>query len=241
MWRNTLTRPFSAREGRSARLPRTMQPDDNVTQYLLFFSLSQLQLLDCFGCLSTALAVSSWPRGWSEVKKLSWPPHVSLLRLAPGKGVRQFDVWGESSFKRPLPSYDKSDFSSSPLKVFKLAKSFCRNCQKYHNSTNSVRWLGISDLVEQLKCVLCQILDLGGREENNLLFAWFVCLRPMCLFSWLGVWFNTGYIWVIERLMRSGRRRRNIYFDVFFDRRVLKLRLHEHCLKVFFFFCFVNS
>ena len=130
LWRNTLTRPFSAREGQSARLPRTMQLDDNVTQYLLFFSLSQLQLLDCVGCLSTALAFSSWPRSWSEVKKLSWPPHVSLLRLAPGKGVRQFDVWGESNFKRPLPSYDKSDFSSSPLKVFKLAESFCRNCQK---------------------------------------------------------------------------------------------------------------
>ena len=130
VWRNTLTRPFSAREGQSARLPRTMQPDDNVTQYLLFLSLSQLQLLDCVGCLSTALAFSSWPRSWSEVKKLSWPPHVSLLRLAPGKGVRQFDVWGESSFKRPLPSYDKSDFSSSPLKVLKLAESVCRNCQK---------------------------------------------------------------------------------------------------------------
>ena len=88
----------------------------------LFFSLAQHRLLDCFGCLSTALAFSSWPRSWSEVKKLSWPPHVSLLRLAPGKGVRQFDVWGESSFKRPLPSYDKSDFSSNPLKVFKLAE-----------------------------------------------------------------------------------------------------------------------
>ena len=130
LWRNTLTRPFSAREGQSARLPRTMQLDDNVTQYLLFFSLSQLQLLDCVGCLSTALAFSCWPRSWSEVKKLSWPPHVSLLRLAPGKGVRQFDVWGESNFKRPLPSYDKSDFSSSPLKVLKLAESVCRNCQK---------------------------------------------------------------------------------------------------------------
>lgn len=90
----------------------------------LFFSFSQLQLLDCFGCLSTTSALSSWPRSWSEVKKLSWPPHVSLLRLAPGKGVRQFDVWGESSFKRPLPSYDKSDFSSRPLKVLKLAESF---------------------------------------------------------------------------------------------------------------------
>ena len=203
----------------------------------LFFSFSQLQLLDCFGCLSTTSALSSWPRSWSEVKKLSWPPHVSLLRLAPGKGVRQFDVWGESSFKRPLPSYDKSDFSSRPLKVFKLAESFCRNCQKYHNSTNSVRWLlGISDLVEQLKCVLCQILDLGGREENYLLFAWFLCLCPMCLFRWLSVWFNTGYIWVIERLMKSGRRRRNIYFDFFFDRRVLKSQLHKHCLKVFFSF-----
>ena len=66
----------------------------------------------------------------------------------------------------------------------------------------------------------------------------FACLRPMCPFSWLGVWFNTGDIWVIERLLRSGRRRRNIYFDFFFYRRVLKTLLHKHCAKVFFLlFC----
>lgn len=216
LWRNTLTRPFSAREGQSARLPRTMQLDDNVTQYLLFFSLSL--------SFNSLIALAVWALPWllaadqeAGQKWKSWAGHhTSACYASPlGRAWGNLMFGGKATSSGRCPLMTSLTFPPALSKSWNWPKVFAVIAKKYHNSTNSVRWLGISDLVEQLKCVLCKILDPGGREENNLLFAWFPCLRPMWLFSWLSVWFNTGYIWVIERLVRSGRRR-NIYFDFFF-------------------------
>ena len=214
-----------------------MQLDDNVTQYLLFFSLSL--------SFNSLIALAVWALPWllaadqeAGQKWKSWAGHhTSACYASPlGRAWGNLMFGGKATSSGRCPLMTSLTFPPALSKSWNWPKVFAVIAKKYHNSTNSVRWLGISDLVEQLKCVLCKILDPGGREENNLLFAWFPCLRPMWLFSWLSVWFNRGYIWVIERLMRSGRRRRNIYFDFFFWKKSVEIAAAQTLLKSLFSF-----
>ena len=212
-----------------------MQPDDNVTQYLLFFSLFQLQL-----------ALAAWALPWrlaadqeAGQKWKSWAGHhTSACYASPlGRAWGNLMFGGKAASSGRCPLMTSLTFPQALSKSWNWPKVFAVIAKNIIiQPTLLDDWAFLILLSNWNVCCVKFWMQEGERRIICYLHDLFVCLRPMCLFSWLGVWFNTGYIWVIERLMRSGRRRRNIYFDFFFDRRVLKLRLHKHCVKVFFSF-----
>ena len=139
---------------------------------------------------NSLIALAVWALPWllaadqeAGQKWKSWAGHhTSACYASPlGRAWGNLMFGGKATSSGRCPLMTSLTFPPALSKSSNWPKVFAVIAKKYHNSTNSVRWLGISDLVEQLKCVLCQILDPGGREDNNLLFAWFPCLRPMWL------------------------------------------------------------
>jgi len=134
---------------------------------------------------NSLIALAVWALPWllaadreAGQKWKSWAGHhTSACYASPlGRAWGNLMFGGKAASSGRCPLMTSLTFPPALSKSWNWPKVFAVIAKKYHDSTNSVRWLGISDLVEQLKCVLCQILDPGGRDENYLLFASFVCL-----------------------------------------------------------------